>query len=54
MKSRAICLSVSKRNRKVLDIIEDFELEFDMPKSQTIFKIVEDYYHIRCLEALKK
>ena len=52
-KSRAVCLSVSKRNKRYLDLIEDYALEFNMNKAQTIFRIIGEYNTYRCLDAVR-
>jgi hypothetical protein len=52
--SRYICLSVSKANKKYLDILDDYSLEFNLNKSASIFRIIDEYHHRRCIEALKR
>jgi hypothetical protein len=54
MTGRTICLSVSKRNKRYLDLIEDYELEFNMNKAQTIFRIIGEYNTYRCLDAVRR
>jgi hypothetical protein len=46
---RTICLSVSKRNARYLDLINDYSLEFNSDVANTIFKIVAEYNTMRCL-----
>ena len=43
MKKQQLCLSVSKRNQRYLDLVEDYSTEFNMNKTQTIFKILKEY-----------
>jgi hypothetical protein len=43
MKYRAICISVSDRNKKYLDILEKYMEEFNSGKAQTIFRIISEY-----------
>ena len=41
--SRAFCLSKSKRNMEAWNIIESYALEWGVPNSQAIFRIVREY-----------
>lgn len=43
METRAMCLSVSKKNKGVMDMVEDYSLQFNLNTSQTIFRIVREY-----------
>ena len=43
METRAMCLSVSKKNQRVMDMIEDYSLQFNLNTAQTIFRIVREY-----------
>ena len=43
MEQRTMCLSVSKKNKNALDIVEDYSLVFNLNTSQTIFRIVREY-----------
>lgn len=43
METRAMCLSVSKKNQRVMDMVEDYSLQFNLNISQTIFRIVREY-----------
>lgn len=43
METRAMCLSVSKRNKPFMDMVEDYSLQFNMNTAQTIFRIVKEY-----------
>lgn len=47
MKPRALCISVSKKNQKYLDIIDDYSLEFNTSKAQTIFKMLDTFNKCR-------
>jgi len=53
-KSRAVCLSVSKRNKRYLDLIDDYALEFNLNKAQTIFRIIGEYNTYRCLDLARQ
>ena len=43
METRAMCLSVSKKNQRVMNMVEDYSLQFNLNTSQTIFRIVREY-----------
>jgi len=40
---RAVCLSVSKRNQPILEMLDEYSVEFNLPVSGTIFRIVKEY-----------
>jgi hypothetical protein len=54
MKKEQLCLSISKRNKRYLDLIDDYSMEFNMNTSQTIFRIIGEYNTYRCLDAIKR
>jgi len=39
----ALCLYVSRRNESIVDIIDDYCLEFNLGLAPTIFRIVKEY-----------
>jgi hypothetical protein len=43
METRAMCLSVSRKNQSVMDMVDDYSLQFNLNTSQTIFRIVREY-----------
>lgn len=43
METRAMCLSVSKKNQRVMDMVEEYSLQFNLNTAQTIFRIVREY-----------
>jgi len=43
METRAMCLSVSKRNQPFMDMVEDYSHQFNLNTAQTIFRIVKEY-----------
>jgi hypothetical protein len=43
METRAMCLSVSKKNQRVMNMVEDYSLQFNLNTAQTIFRIVREY-----------
>lgn len=53
-KSRSVCLSVSKKNKRYLDLIDDYSLEFNQNKAQTVFRIIAEYNTYRCLDEARK
>lgn len=53
-KQRSINLSVSKRNRRYIDLIDDYALEFGLDKAGTIFRIIREYNTYRCLDEARK
>jgi len=54
MRQRTLCLSIAKRNKRYLDLIEDYSLEFNLNKAQTIFRIIGEYNTYRCLDVVRK
>lgn len=53
-KHRSVCLSVSKKNKRYLDLVDDYALEFNQNKAQTIFRIIAEYNTYRCLDEARK
>lgn len=47
MKKQQICISVSKRNRHMLELLDDYSLEFNLPKAATIYRILKEYSKLR-------
>ena len=43
METRSMCLSVSRKNQRVMDMVEDYSLQFNLNTAQTIFRIVREY-----------
>jgi hypothetical protein len=43
METRAMCLSVSRKNQRVMDMVDDYSLQFNLNTAQTIFRIVREY-----------
>jgi len=43
MQSRSMCLSVSKRNQRFMDIVDDYSMKFNLNTAQTIFRIIKEY-----------
>jgi len=43
METRSMCLSVSKKNKNVMEMVDDYSLQFNLNTAQTIFRIVREY-----------
>ena len=43
MQTRSMCLSVSKRNQRLMDIVDHYSMQFNLNTAQTIFRIVKEY-----------
>lgn len=54
MKSRSICLSISKRNEDMLDLIDDYADIFGMSKAGAVFHIIKDYGRLKLKERIKE
>lgn len=50
MKKQQLCVSVSKRNKKYLDLLDDYTTEFNMNKTQTLFRILKEYNTYKILD----
>lgn len=50
---RTICLSVSKQNKRAVEILDDYSLEYGLSKSGTIFRIIQDYHTYKLTGAIK-
>ena len=46
---RSLRISVSKRNKRNLALLDDYALEFNSDKSNTFFRILQEYNTYRCL-----
>ena len=46
---RSFRISVSKRNKRNLALLDDYALEFNSDKSNTFFRILQEYNTYRCL-----
>ena len=51
---RTLCISVSKRNRRYSDLLDDYSLEFNMDKANTFFRILREYNTFKCLQEAEK
>ena len=46
---RHVMISISKRNRRYMDILDDFCLEKNLTRSQGFFELMKEYDTFRCL-----
>ena len=46
---RSFRISVSRRNKRNLALLDDYALEFNTDKSNTFFRILQEYNTYRCL-----
>ena len=54
MKSRSICLSISKRNEDMVDVIDEYADMLGMSRSNTIFYIIGDYNRLKMKERIRE
>lgn len=54
MKSRSICLSVSKRNEDMVEIIDEYADMFGMSKASAVFHIIKDYNKLKLKERIRE
>lgn len=54
MAQKTMCLSVSKRNERYLDLLDDYASEFNSNKAQALFRIIREYNTYRCLDLARK
>jgi len=50
MNGRTLCLSISRDNRRVVEILNDYSLDMGLSMSGTIFRIIQDYHTYKLLE----
>ena len=54
MKSRSICLSISKRNKDMVEIIDEYADIFGMSKAGAVFHIIKDYNRLKLKERIRE
>tara|TARA_Y100001973_G_C5117246_1_gene290820 strand:- start:637 stop:798 length:162 start_codon:yes stop_codon:yes gene_type:complete len=52
MKTQQLCINVSQRNTKYIDLLDDYSDEFDLSQSATFFRILKEYNTLKCVGAL--
>ena len=48
--NRSFCLSISKRNEEVVDLIEEYSEMFGLSKAQTVFYMLKEYPKLKAKE----
>lgn len=51
-KQRKLCVNVSRRHDKDVELLEDYMLEFNLGLAPTIFRILREYNHMKCVGGL--
>ena len=54
MKSRSICLSISKRNEDMVDVIDEYADMLGMSRSNANFYIIGDYNRLKTKERIRE
>lgn len=54
MKTRSICLSLSKRNEEMAEVIEEYADMFGMTKAGAVFHIIKDYNRLKMKERIRE
>jgi len=52
MKTKCICLSVSKRNMDMVEVIDEYADILGISKAQAVFHIIKDYNRIKMKERI--
>ena len=48
--NRSFCLSISKRNEEVVDLIEEYSEMLGLSKAQTVFYMLKEYPKLKAKE----
>lgn len=54
MKSRSLCLSVSRKNEDLEDIIDEYADMWGMSKAGAVFHIIRDYGRLQLKERIRE
>ena len=54
MKSKNFCLSVSRKNEDVLDMIDEYSDIFGLSKANTVFTILREYPKLKQAERVRE
>ena len=54
MKSRSLCLSVSRKNEDIEDVIDEYADMWGMPQNGAIFHIIRDYSRLQLKERIRE
>ena len=54
MKARSICLSLSRRNEEMAEVIDEYADIFGMTKAGAVFHIIKDYNRLKMKERIRE
>ena len=54
MKSRSICISLSKRNEDMAEVIDEYADLLGMTKAGAVFHIIKDYNRMKAKERIRE
>lgn len=54
MDQRSFCLSKSRRNADTWEIADNYSSRWNLPMSQTIFRIIKEYDQLKQWEVIKQ
>ena len=54
MKARSICLSLSRRNEEMAEVIDEYADIFGMTKAGAVFHIIKDYNRLKTRERIRE
>jgi hypothetical protein len=54
MKTKCICLSVSRRNADMIDVIDEYADILGISKAQAVFHIIKDYNRMKMKERIRE
>ena len=54
MRPRSFCLSVSRRNEDVLDLVDEYSDMFGLSKADTLFQIIREYPKLKMKERVRE
>jgi len=53
MKSRSLCLSISRRNEDLEDVIDEYADMWGMSKAGAVFHIIRDYGRLKLQDSVR-
>ena len=54
MKSRSLCLSISRKNEDMEDVIDEYADMLGMSKAGAVFHIIRDYTRLQLQERIRE
>jgi len=54
MKSRSICLSISRPNEDMVEVIDEYADMLGMSKAGAVFHIIKDYNRLKLKERIRE